>query len=83
MEKRFEKDAGAGEGDIIISLDILDHTIEFVEGAWSTATSENSSAIQDNKPKNQEIIMLTAKYDILLDLLTELTLNNRVGVVRS
>lgn len=83
MERRFVKEAGAGEGDIAISLNILDHTIEFIEGAWLTTRSENSSAIQDNKPKNQEIRMLTAKYDILLDLLTELTLNNRVGVVRS
>lgn len=69
-----------------ISLDILDSgiKIEFIEGMWTTSNGSNnkrqqhSSTSLDNsaKAKDDEIRMITAKYDILLDLFTELTLNN-------
>lgn len=85
VEKRPAKKSGDEEN---ISLDILDNgiKIEFMEGNWTTSDVSNnkrqphtSASLNSSvKAKDEEIRMITAKYDILLDLLTELTLNDGI-----
>lgn len=70
----------------IITLQILDNgkKLEFIDGIWTESSSKDKrqqhSSAAFNKAKDEEIRMITAKYDILLDLLTEMTLNNSATV---
>lgn len=62
-----------------IVIDLGCDKFEFKEGVWSQiglTGKKHHQKIDMKIAKDDEIKMMTAKYDILLDLLTELTLNN-------
>jgi hypothetical protein len=86
VEKRIQNDSE----NIVLDLGTDKFgKFEFKDGTWieeeeqdlSTTTTNKSQHnltkyTAKNNKKDDEIKMMTAKYDILLDLLTELTLNN-------